>query len=249
MNKIPVEIDQLMWEIAESQSQDTIEEFVRRFPDFRHELTKRLNMVQSLRGARPTGAVPAAPAFRVAAPAAGASWATVAAAFGLVAVGFGSYWAALQAMTPGSAEPASIERPMRASDRDAMSDRQRTYQQEAIVEEGAPSTPPKSEAAPGAASSGDGEAISVFHRPINLAIDDAPLLDVLQMVSDASKLKLTIGPMMPNPKVSVAYHQQSALSVLDDLGRQYGFAVFEQEAGRVLIVPDSKRQDTGETGQ
>ena len=57
--KLPREIDELMWDVAERDDNETLDQFVERYPEFRSELAKRLQMVRGLRGSRPTRPMPA----------------------------------------------------------------------------------------------------------------------------------------------------------------------------------------------
>ncbi|MCH8979010.1 MAG: hypothetical protein IH945_07175, partial [Armatimonadetes bacterium] len=56
--KLPREIDELMWDVAERDDNDTLDQFVERYPEFRSELAKRLQMVRGLRSSRPTRPMP-----------------------------------------------------------------------------------------------------------------------------------------------------------------------------------------------
>ena len=54
--RIPREIDELMWEVAEHNDQKMIDDFGSPYPDYRVELSKRIKIVTDLKGSRPSGA-------------------------------------------------------------------------------------------------------------------------------------------------------------------------------------------------
>ena len=51
--KIPREMDELMWSVAEADDPQATAEFGERYPDLRVEMTKRVKMVRGLKGSRP----------------------------------------------------------------------------------------------------------------------------------------------------------------------------------------------------
>ena len=51
-SKIPQEIDQLMWSVAEEGSVNALNEFEQRYPEHKFELARRLTMVRELKGAK-----------------------------------------------------------------------------------------------------------------------------------------------------------------------------------------------------
>jgi hypothetical protein len=71
----------------------------------------------------------------------------------------------------------------------------------------------------------------------SLKIDNARLLDVLQLISETCKIKIDPAPGMPNPEVMVNYTQRNAMEMLSDLGAQYGFTPLNQHDGSILVVP------------
>jgi hypothetical protein len=55
---LPPEIDEMLWVVAESRDDATVQEFERRYPQYRAELYKRRAMLEALRKARPTETPP-----------------------------------------------------------------------------------------------------------------------------------------------------------------------------------------------
>ncbi len=51
--KVPRELDELMWAVAEQRNPETNEQFLERYPEFAGELDQRVKMVSDLRGSRP----------------------------------------------------------------------------------------------------------------------------------------------------------------------------------------------------
>src|SRR5690242_17887642 len=70
MKHLPAEIERLMWLVAEGSDSRAIADFEARFPDLKHELSKRISMVRSLKSAGKTVHTDHIPRFvpRVAAP-------------------------------------------------------------------------------------------------------------------------------------------------------------------------------------
>ena len=58
MKRVPADIDQLMWTIAESADVAAADDFERRFPEWKPELESRMAMVRGLRHARPPVVAP-----------------------------------------------------------------------------------------------------------------------------------------------------------------------------------------------
>ncbi|HXH61619.1 MAG TPA: hypothetical protein VNI20_09705, partial [Fimbriimonadaceae bacterium] len=53
--KVPREIDELMWEVADDNGNEVLlEQFRSRYPEFECELDKRIQMVVDLKGSRPS---------------------------------------------------------------------------------------------------------------------------------------------------------------------------------------------------
>lgn len=55
---LPPEIDRMLWSVAESNDPRAIEEMGERYPAFRAELASRIQLVRTLKGARPTREAP-----------------------------------------------------------------------------------------------------------------------------------------------------------------------------------------------
>ncbi|MEQ1936076.1 MAG: hypothetical protein ABL962_19655, partial [Fimbriimonadaceae bacterium] len=54
MKRIPADIEQLIWLIAESGDSSAAQEFEHRFPEYKFELNRRMSTVKSLKSSKPT---------------------------------------------------------------------------------------------------------------------------------------------------------------------------------------------------
>lgn len=233
MKRIPADIDQLMWTIAEGGDLTAADDFEKRFPEFRGELASRLVMVRGLRQSKPAETVERTiPRFVPRSPEVTAPrrpvW-TVALLGGLATVAFASYLVVINLPKP-SAKPNPTP-PGQSRDPVVVpiDDRQRTGGEPgemAPVENGGKSDTP---AKPTLEMPWD--------KPQSLAIEGAPLQDVLKLIATTCHLQIELAPGMPNPNVDVAYQGRTGMEMLKDLGRQYKFTPLYQGNGQVLIVP------------
>ena len=74
-------------------------------------------------------------------------------------------------------------------------------------------------------------------KPGTLKIKHAPLLSVLQLISETCGVRIDPAPGMPNPDVVVDYRDMNAMEMLRDLGKQYSFTPLDQHDGSILVVP------------
>lgn len=233
MKRIPADLDQLMWTIAESADVVAADDFERRFPEWKSELESRMAMVRGLRHARPpvVDKSPVIPKFVPRSPAAPAprrvGWVVALSATAVVA--FGSFlWVSLNpppvAPAPQGNPPIHSGAPMSVSPDVAVPDDPQAAQ--STAPSGQQTPPPPTE-----------RVVMPWEHRHDLSIVDANLVDVLNLIGDITKLKIEIAPGMPNPVVSVSYTQRTGMEMLVELGREYGFTPLEQSKGSVLIVP------------
>lgn len=228
MKRIAPELESLMWTLAEEGNDRAIDEFGVRHPELRTELLHRIGMVRGLRAAKkPIPAVAAAiPRFtpRDPRPASiqprsisfivgGLVLASLAAVAFLVTI----------LLTPEKRfhkedlpQPAPIQ--------------VKTLPPVQALPE---ALPPVSESDPVV----KGLQSEAAHKSTSVTIDHAPLLTVLQMMSDISGTKIVAAPGMPNPNVDVDYHNLSAMEMLHELGSRYSFTPLDQGDGSILVVP------------
>lgn len=233
MKRIPADIDQLMWTIAESGDLTAADDFEKRFPQFRGELASRLVMVRGLRRSKPAEAVErTVPRFVPRSvedvPSRRPVW-TVALLGGLATVAFASYLVVINLPKPTAKPnpaPSSQQRgPVVRPNDDPQGANDEPGEMAPIENGGKPEVSAK-------------PAVEMpWDKPQSLAIEAAPLLDVLKLIATTCHLQVELAPGMPNPTVDVAYQGRTGMEMLKDLGRQYKFTALYQGNGQVLIVP------------
>jgi hypothetical protein len=237
--KVPADLDQLMWFLAESGDLAAIAEFRKRFPDLEPELLRRQSVVRGLKGAKPAGA--AAPVgfelrenvVEYGKPANRLVWALGGAA--IVALGVASYVVTAR-MT---AQPmAKTETPVATTGNarpDAPgSDFDSGVRPTVITPEPVPDQ--KSALGPGDTPPVR-ENRALWERPQSIMLEEAPLYDVLQSIANQTGMSLEIAPNTPNPTVSISFENVSGFEMLTELGKAHGFTPLEQGGGKWLIVP------------
>jgi hypothetical protein len=232
VKKIPADIDQLMWSVAESGDVKAVDEFEQRFPDFKIELAKRLMMVRGLRGAKETSTGKRTiPEFRPKQQETGFRAYPVRLAAGLLVLVFlaGLSYTITRSLLQAQHEPTNTVK---------TDDEGQPWSPEHVF-----SPQPEPERSVAVATNPQEELPAEYRNKISLTIDGAPLDQVLAMVAEAAKLQLDIAPGMNNPTVAMAYQNVTGIAILEDMGKQLGFTPFYQGNGKVLIVPavDPKR--------
>lgn len=235
MSKIPADLDALMWTLVESGDLPALDDFEKRFPQFKGELASRIAMVRGLRQSKPAEARPRPiPKFvPKAAPEPAPNRRgvfTVAALGGLAVVALGAYAvianlpAPQPQPTPELHQPAPVQQPDVVREDPAKGNVDRTPTNPSAL----PNPP-------------------AVRQPWEIAqdfkVEDAPLLDVIQLIATACSLKLEVAPNMPNPNVSVDFRQKTGLDMLKELGREYGFTPLPQEPGEILVIPATRFTD------
>ncbi|MCX7800318.1 MAG: hypothetical protein N2109_08260 [Fimbriimonadales bacterium] len=232
MNRIPREIDQLMWALAEQPDPAALEEFQRRHPAYVGELGRRIAMVRSLKGCQPLGQAP--PPFQprqVAEPR--PRW-VLAAAFGsvLVALCFASYLAAnwyLGRSVP-PAEPR-VEQPAVAPPR---------------LPEVVYAPPRRFEAPQPALPTSETELLP----PLSVRLRDVPLSVALRAIAEQAGLRVTLAPGFErlDATVDVDLAETKPMDAFAILGRRYGFTAFYQGNREVLVIPAVPSQESEPAG-
>jgi hypothetical protein len=218
-----------MWSVAESKDPNAILEFQDRFPQYRLELMKRVNALSDLRKAK-GGQKGVTPEFRPRPPAQGASRPARFAffAFGgflLAGIAAASFFAVSLALrgNPSAAAPYAT----RLGDASLQSSSKPSID---------PVTPTPIPVVPNVG----GEPASLptaDSKPMSLHIERAQLSTVLNALADQAQWQLTIAPGTPDPEIHVDYDGQSATSIVEDLGKRFGFTAFDEGQHQVLVVP------------
>lgn len=227
MKHIPADLDRLMWTIAEEHDVAAIDDFGSRFPEFRTELLKRVQMVGALRGSiRKSQAVPRRiPTFepRPLPPNPFLRPAFAVASLVILAVlGFASY--TLTGYLTRQKAPVLPTESVHVATAPA-DQRQPPYP---------PDVPDRVEQPPAPRQEAP---IPSYMRPKTIRIDRAPLHSVIQMVGQECGLDLEIAPGLDNPDIDANYVEVAGIEMLRDMGRRFGFTVFPQGGNRALIIP------------
>lgn len=245
--RIPPEIDQTMWGIAESGSDAAADQFRGRHPEYATELDKRLEMVRGLKKSSPVGRQPKndrVPAFRnprLARPAPTSPrlpWAIGGLGLSLAVLAAVLFWPAptapVQKVTPTgsvagtrtapSEPPASNPSPPAG-----------TQGGSGTIDPG-PGTNPN--AAPTGTSAGSGLAPAPPQlQPQDFRFREAKLSDALRMIAAQGALQIQFLPNFVDSTVEIDLPQRTPIGALQELGKQYGFTPFDQGNGTVIIVP------------
>lgn len=227
MKGIPPEIDTLMWRLAEEGGPVAQAEFESRHTRYAPELSRRIKMVAELREAgkavrhRPTFTprpVRSAPTPR---------WA-VGAVVGMAvfAVGAVAYVAAsadehaTKPVPPPNVNvaPPTLPAPIIVQKPD-----------EAPVPKIEPVVPPTNDSGPVATQNDN--------KPHDVQIKDTSLTAAIALVAAGGGLKVDVAPGFRDQNVTLDYRGLTAIETLKAMGEQYGFTVFEQEEGHLLVVP------------
>jgi hypothetical protein len=235
VSRIPREIDEAMWRLAESRDPEALEAFVERYPDFKVEMTQRLKAMDRLRQAKPQAEAgrfraPVAPA----APPQRALWAVGAlAAASLVFAGY---------VIGGGFERRPEPQPTTAATgpSDAAGPSPAT-----VTDPGQPSVSgstagPQAPAGPPPDQGSDRPPIvpvDPFDRLVTVQVESGTLSSVLDQVAAQAGIRLLRAPGFVDEQIQANYVDLPARQVLADLGQAYGFTVVQQEGAEALVIP------------
>lgn len=227
MNRIPHEIDRLMWATAESSDPRAIEEFGERYPAYKSELVARIKLVRSLRAARPTTDTPV---FRPSSESVqhgwNRGWALAAGAVALASIAFASVsvWNSNHRQRPVSIERIDTELPTKSRNTDPV----RSSGTMHVV----PKTPQENSETPT-----QNPVVTPLERPVTIARSQAHLTQVLQEAASQARIKLEFAPGFEDQVVDARYDGLPFSQVMADLGQNFGFTAMPQGEDSVLIVP------------
>ncbi|MFZ4509145.1 MAG: hypothetical protein ACOYON_15775 [Fimbriimonas sp.] len=215
-----------MWAIAEEGDPVALDQFVERYPDWKKELSRRIEMVRGLRGAK-VASGSSRPAFQLRAeptPWWRSPGSAVAATIAIAALGFASFSVAQWVFRDKTPRPPVL---------------QTGVSREPFVVEPTPKTdiPPVRQDDPVATNEQPVQKVPAFLRPTNLRLRGAKLEAAIRAVGAAGELVVEIAPGLPDIDVVVDYRQQTPIAMLQEMGQTYAFTAFEQGDGKVLIVP------------
>lgn len=226
--KIPFEIDDLMWQLAEADDAKALEEFSQKHPDYVPEMTKRLGIVRGLKGSKPVSAVkPRArfmPSRNVAPQPAIPGYVLGVVMLALVA---GAAFATVGVMRYlDSKKPVTIVRDNRPS-QPITQPQQNNPAPPKTTPQNPPDTNNQTVQAPP----------SPFDTPVTVVSSKTGLKDALADIAGQAGIQLQLAPNFPDIEITIDYRGVPARQVLDDMGRNFGFTVFKQTENTGLVIP------------
>lgn len=239
MNKLPQEIDDLMWEVAENETPELMDDFALRYPEHKQELLRRIKMVRGLKGARPKTAKPRA-AFKpkpYEPPKVTMSpWAASGIAAVLIVTGVMAGIAVQSIFFPNPVQTITVKKPNIESDG-----------QELERSTWIPNPPAQVQAADSAAPPKEPEDSPGIVAPMDMRItvinERARLSQILNEVAVKAGIRLQVAPGMPELDIAVEYRDQTALAILNDLGRTCGFTPLRQTDTEALLIPTVDKEN------
>lgn len=265
--RIPNDIDQIIWEIAESDRPEDVLEFERRYPAYRLELHKRIKMVAALKQGKP-GEAPSAPARftpRTESPKdRGLHPAFIAFAAVMAVVAVGGVAQSILSRKPEVQTRVEIPRQPYTTVPSGDPSQPRQGDQPQMTP---PPNPEGSQASTNGATNQPLDAagrpidnglleppsqqsnIPEFHRKKSLKLAKAPLMAALKLIADSGGLRCEFAPGFPNPDVIVDFRDMSPVEMIQQLGKDYAFSTFEEGERNVLFVPAVESTAPANPGQ
>lgn len=230
MSHLPSAVDALIWKLAESDDMAAHADFVSQYPELKDELSRRAALVQRLRSYprvqsrlprfTPTAEPTTPPTQRWLVPAA-ATLVLGGLAFATFAVV--NYVRSSQAPEPAVQSPS----PAPSAPRTTAPQSGRASVPQTSVPSG--QTPPVN-AAPAQES-------TRWDTPVTLEAKDATLSAVVLAIASGAHVSIKLAPGMPNPTVSLTVSRKRAGTVLEELGKKYGFGVLYETDSHAVLIP------------
>src|ERR1019366_5624308 len=212
-NRLPPDIDRMLWEIAESQDSNAYDDFEKRFPQLVGELGKRIQLVRELRDARGSGQARPVPQFDRRAPARVGLQpkALLALCTATVAcIGLGAYVVTGRIMNhPQIIRPKTV--PLDPPSFVAAPEVPAPKSHEALPVPQVPDRTPQS------------PPVAAYLKPQDVRMERTKLQLAILAVATSGKLDVEFAPNMPNPEIRMEYRNMNAIDILKDLGPRFGF--------------------------
>jgi hypothetical protein len=244
MKGFPPEVDSLMWAVAEDGKDSAIHEFVGRYPQFRGELMRRVNMVTELRRhSKPVHQELPRFVLRGQKPAVSKKGIAIGGTLCFAALAAAAYTISTFVKQENAIPEVRLPHISKAFLKKAPS-QGIPMAVPAIPPENAPSTNSATPAAPDAAEQ------PVYMRPqARIFMKDANLEMVMQAIAAQGKMKLQIGPGFVDQQVSVDYQDVSPLEALQRMAKEYGFTVLDEGGGQFIALPAVDSGSQAKTSQ
>jgi hypothetical protein len=226
--KLPYEIDALMWDVAEADTPELMEDFIGRYPQYKDELTQRVKMVRQLKGARPKTAVQHdfVPSTGPIHQAPSRFWMATTVTMLMAAVVFATYGAInyfdprlnpddTPTVTDNSGQTQEVANPK------GPEFVENTYINPVSIDPNV----------------GQPDPIKPFEQLITIQTARMSLMAVLQSIAQQAGVRLQAAPGIDDIEITASYANQPAWAVLNDLGRNFGFTPLEQTEREALLIP------------
>lgn len=231
MSHIPPEINDLMWQIAESQDDKAIEQFHERYPAYRAELMSRMTMVRGIKGSRPveikskTRFLPTPQRLNSDPP----RWVAFVAATFLLAAGVFATLGTLRFVESQNAPPTVVSGGL-----DNISASNGTT--------GSTNVQPENTDKPDATvpDVGDEQPVkpaSPMDKRVTIVAKNISLDNALNDIAVQAGIRLESAPGMPDIIIQLDFRDIPALEVLQALGRSFGFTPMIQTPNSALLIP------------
>lgn len=248
MNKVPPELDRLMWTLAEEGNPKALEEFGGRYPDHVAELGRRLSMVRGLRGGKKTLAaatVPAIPTFSLRRTESRSpfQWTLIGALVtGAVAAACYTVWLFGQPVEGAkNLQTVKSDAPVIAPPAVSGTDPVIPPAANPVYSDHLPSNNPTQAAPlPSAPITTPRENVAKtpsYLKPKSVKWREVKLISAIRLLSAESQLQVEIAPGFQDQTIDVDIQDRNTIEILKELGKRYGFTVMEQGEGQVLVVP------------
>jgi hypothetical protein len=237
MKNIPTEIDRLMWAVAENPNPQAVLEFEARYPTYRIEMLKRVEMVRGLRQEvkGPSFRTREIPRFepKPVQPTGVPRGTFVALGLAVVALVFATFAVlhAPKAVPPKPLLTQEFVRPAEPGPGVAYHNPPNPIPQVSLAPP--PSLPMPSQ-----------QPLAERRRSLNLK--DVDLVAALALVTSGTNIKLEVGPGFVNQKVTLSFKGATTREMLFEMAKDYAFTVSDEGDNRFLVLPVPDNQTAPE---
>jgi hypothetical protein len=233
MNKIPSDINDLMWKIAEKRDAIAAKEFSEKYPALAKDMQERIRMVSGMKEMRTTIAPAFVPAFKPKyMPPRSLRWKRYAPlALGLCTFAAASYYVTQNLVTP--LPDLSSHFPTQATTTAKPSSAPTIELPSQVTKDNSDSNTPRP-FTHGDSSTDAGVANQ--KPPVELEMSNVPLQSAMRAVARSWSLTLEIPPKTPNPTLPhVDMFGRSGMDFLNQLATENGLTITDEGNGHILV--------------
>ncbi|QYK53374.1 MAG: hypothetical protein KF824_00450 [Fimbriimonadaceae bacterium] len=231
MSHIPPEINDLMWQIAESQDDKAIEQFHERYPAYRAELMSRMTMVRGIKGSRPVEIksksrfLPTPQRLNSEPP----RWVAFAAATFLLAAGVFATLGTLKFVESKNSPPPVVEGGLKNMSAQSQTSGSTGSQQNQSIS--------PDETKPDIGEEAPVKPITAMEKRVTIVAKNISLDSALNDIAVQAGIRLESAPGMPDIIIQLDFRDIPAFEVLQALGRSFGFTPMIQTPNSALLIP------------